>query len=118
MSKRAIIDVYRAAADAESRARRLLLQDTFGISDSYNSCEIRFYGGRVTRETNGTASVLVGEHPNFHATRFFAADPPIRDGDYVTFVSAGVYCDDDRLRETDVARMVVHIVFDPKEKSK
>lgn len=70
MSKRAIIDVYRAAADAKSRARRLLLQDTFGISDRYNSCEIRFCGGRVTRETNGMASVLVGEHPNLHVTRF------------------------------------------------
>ncbi len=110
MSKRAIIDVYRAAADAESRARRLLLQDTFGISDNYISCEIRFDSGSVTREPQGTATLAIGDH----VVRYFTHDPPIRDGDYVTFVSAGIRWEDADKPETDVSRMVVHIVFCPK----
>ena len=44
--------------------------------------------------------------------------PPIRDGDYVTFVSAGIRWEDADRPETDVSRMVVHIVFDPKGKMK
>mgnify|MGYP000249324706 CR=1 FL=1 len=114
MSKKAVIDVYRAAAEAEERARRLLLQDTFGISDNYNSCEISFGSGKVTREPQGTATVEVGDH----FVRYFTHDPPIRDGDYVTFVSAGIRWEDADRPETDVSRMVVHIVFDPKGKMK